>query len=158
MSPQLRRFLPLIVVGLLLLVLLPLLNRGHKSGLSSGDKADRTKEAMRLVDTGELNYKARTGRYTSHLTDLVVASKRLGQVLAIGIAAELDTSANGRAYLARVTGENLSLLRARNGATLITNGCVVIKTGSGVDCKPATQSGTTTGQTTTGGTTTNGSG
>jgi hypothetical protein len=153
-SPQLRRFLPLIVVALLLLVLLPLLNRGHKSGLSSGDKADRTKEAMRLIDTGELRFKARTGRYTSHLTDLVIASKRLGQVLAVGIAVELDTSTNGRAYLARATGENLSLLRARNGAALTTNGCVVIKSGSGVDCKPAAGSGTTTGGTTTSGTTT----
>jgi hypothetical protein len=138
MSPQLRRYAPLIAIALLLFILLPLLNRGHKSGISSGDKSDATKRAMGLLDSGEKTYRAAKGRYTDHLADLVATSKGLAGTLAIGLFVQLDVSSNGQTYVAQLSSDVLSLVRVRAGDKVTTDTCRVLKKGSGVNCDPLT--------------------
>lgn len=136
MSPQLRRFAPLLLIVAVLFVVLPLLRHSHKSGLSDADKAQRTKQALALIDAGEQRYATSHDRYTAHLADLVPTSKALAGDLAIGIATELDISSSGHTYLARVESDVLSLVRARTGPKLNVDSCLILKKSSGVNCSP----------------------
>lgn len=135
--------MPLIGIALLLFILLPLLNRGKGSGLSSGDRATATRAALTLIDTGETAYKARTGHYTSHLADLVSA-KGLAQNLAAVLTVQLDASSDGNTFVAQVASDVLSLVRVRTGDKITANACRVVKKAKGVDCPkpvPKTKTG-----------------
>lgn len=133
--PQLGRFGPVLLIGLLLLILLPLLtHRSSGTGLSNSEKAKRTQHALTLVDRGEQNYLAAHGRYTNRLADLVKGSRGLGTDLAAGLTVQLDVSTDGKTYLARIVGDVLSLVRSRTGTTLGLQGCLVLKSGTGVTC------------------------
>jgi hypothetical protein len=134
--PQYRRFAPLLLIGALFLVVLPLLRGSHSSGLSNADRATATKAALRAIDRGEVGYRAAHGRFTSHLADLVAGDKKLAGDLAVGLAVELDVSSNGNSYLVQVESSVLSLVRARTGSRITANKCQVVKKGSGVDCSP----------------------
>lgn len=138
MSPDFRRFLPLILVVAFAFLIIPtLLHRSTKSsGLSASDKTTRTIDAMRLIDAGEQNYKTGHGRYTQHLADLVSANAKLAGDVAVGLDVRLDVSTNGNSYLAQVTSDALSLVRARTGTKLTAQNCVVLKNSSGVHCPP----------------------
>ena len=71
MPPNIRRFLPLILVAFFLLFLLPtLLKKKSTSGLSASARATQTINAMNLIDKGEQSYKTAHGGYTAHLADL----------------------------------------------------------------------------------------
>ena len=136
MPPQYRRFAPLLLIGLLLLVVVPLLRRSHTSGLSDADRATATKAALRAIDRGEVGYRAAHGRFTSHLADLVAGDKKLAGDLALGLAVELDVGSDGNSYLVQVQSSVLSLVRARTGSRITANNCQIVKKGSGVDCAP----------------------
>jgi hypothetical protein len=149
MSPQLRRFLPLILIALILFTFLPLLTRrSSSSGPSPSQRSRQTLEAMNLIDRGEQRYRALHGRYTSHLADLVIGQPRLAQDLVLGLGVHLDVSSSGRAYVAQVLSDVISLVRSRSGSAIVANTCLVLKSGSGIAC-PA---GTTTPATSTTGT------
>jgi competence protein ComGC len=135
MSPNLRRFLPLILVAFFLLFLLPtLLKKKSTSGLSSGARATQTISAMNLIDKSEQAYKAAHGAYTAHLADLVAASPVLAHDLVIGLAVQLDAGSDGKSFVAQVESSVLSLVRARSGKKLIAHSCLIVKSGSGVNC------------------------
>jgi hypothetical protein len=137
MSPQLRRYLPLILIAFLALIIIPRLAHRHKSGLSNSEKATRTTDAMKLIETGEQSFKTAHGRFTSHLADLLPANSKLAGDLAIGLAVQLDVSTDGLTFYAQVASDVLSLVRVRTGRRLSAESCVILKSGSGVTCPPA---------------------
>ena len=135
MSPDFRRFLPLILVAVFGLLIVPtLLHKKHHSSLSDKDRAARTIDAMARIHGGEQNYLAAHHRFTPHLADLLVSSPKLANDLAIGLNVELDVSTNGKSYLAQVTSDVLRLVREYTGATATARSCLVLKTSSGVKC------------------------
>jgi hypothetical protein len=136
MSPDFRRFLPLVLVVVFAALIVPTLLHRSKSGLRASDKTTRTIDAIRLIDSGEQDYKTGHGRYTQHLADLVSANPKLAGDLAIGIDVRLDVSTDGDSYLAQVASDVLSLVRARTGTKLTAHNCVVLKNSSGVHCPP----------------------
>jgi len=133
--PQYRRFLPLILIAAFAFILIPALShRSHKPGLSAREKATRTIDAMKLIDTGEQSYRTVHGRFTQQLADLLPANPKLAGDLAAGVDVRLDVSTNGQSFLAQVASDVLSLVRARRGTTLTSQNCVVLKNSSGVNC------------------------
>jgi hypothetical protein len=136
MPPQFRRYLPLILVVFLALIILPRLTHRHKSGLTNGEKATRTTDAVNLIETGEQSFKTAHGRFTSHLADLLPANSKLASDLAIGLGVQLDVSTDGQTLYAQVASDVLSLVRVRTGRRLSAESCVILKSGTGVTCPP----------------------
>jgi hypothetical protein len=135
MPPNIRRFLPLILIAFFLLFLLPtLLKKNSTSGLSASARATQTINAMNLIDKGEQAYKTAHGSYTAHLADLVATSHGLAKDLVIGLAIQLDAGSSGQSFVAQVESSVLSLVRARSGKRLIADSCLIVKSGSGVKC------------------------
>ena len=131
--PNFRRYLPLLLIAVVLLFLLPnVLRKKTTSGPTPSTRAGQTIEAMNLIDKGEQAYKTTHGRFTPHLADLL--NTRLANDLAIGLAVQLDVATDGQRYLAQVESDVLSLVRGRNGAAVIAQSCLVLKSGSGVAC------------------------
>ena len=136
MPPELRRFLPLMLVVIFAFFLLPnLLHRSHKSGLSDKQKAANTKEAVKLIDRGEQGYNAAHGRFTSHLADLLAANPKIADDLVGGMDVQLDVSTKGQTYLEVVTSDVMRIVRVHNGATIAAQSCLVLKSSSGVHCQ-----------------------
>ena len=135
MPPNIRRFLPIILVAFFLLFLLPsLLKKKSTSGPGASASATQTINAMNLIDKGEQAYKAAHGSYTAHLADLVATSHGLANDLVIGLAVQLDAGSDGKSFVAQVESNVLSLVRARSGKKLIAHSCLIVKSGSGVKC------------------------
>jgi hypothetical protein len=132
--PNFRRFLPLILAAVFLLVLLPNLLKKTSSGPSASTRATQTINAMNLIDKSEQTYKKAHGTYTSHLADLLAVRHGLASDLVIGLAVQLDAGSDSQSFYARVASDVLSLVRARSGTQLIANSCLVLKSGSGVKC------------------------
>ena len=131
--PEIRKFLPLIALALFAVLILPQILHGKKSGTTSAStRASATTEALKLIDTGEQDYKASHSRYTERVAD--VLTPKLADNLAIGLLVDLNVSTDGQTYYARVTSDVLSLLRARKGDQQIADSCVVIKSSKGVKC------------------------
>ena len=138
-SPNLRRYLPFILIAFVLLILLPALFK-HKSSTTTSTPATESAEtikAMNLVDGSELRYQAAHGRYTPELADLVVQDPVLATDLANGFLIQLNVGASGSSYYALVSSPVLSLVRARSGRTLAAESCVIVKSGTGVSCPVA---------------------
>lgn len=157
MPPNLRRFLPIILIAFFLLIILPtIFRKSSTTGTTAKTLSAQTIAAMNTVDQAELAYKAAHGRYSAHLTDLLVLRHKLGADLVDGVEVQLDVSTDGQSYFGEVASSVISLLRARQGDKTITRGCQVIKSSSGVAC-PVTAAATTAGAAkTTGATTTTG--
>ena len=135
MPPNFQRFLPIILIALVVFFLVPSLLKKHtSSGPSAGTRATQTIDAMNLIDKGEQVYKTAHGRFTAHLADLLPLNTRLARDLAIGLGVQLDVSTNGQNFLAQVASNVLSLVRARNGGKVTAQSCLVLKSGSGVKC------------------------
>jgi hypothetical protein len=132
-SPEIRKFLPLIALGLFAVLILPQILHGKKSGtISASTRAADTTAALKLIDTGEQAYKAAHSRYTERVADVLTTT--LADDLAIGLAVDLAVSTDGQTYYARVTSDVLSVLRARKGDQQIANSCIVVKSSKGVKC------------------------
>jgi hypothetical protein len=132
-SPEIRKFLPLIALGLFAVLILPQILNGKKSGtISASTRAADTTAALKLIDTGEQAYKAAHGRYTERVADVLTTT--LADDLVIGLAVDLAVSTDGQTYYARVTSDVLSVLRARKGDQQIANSCIVVKSSKGVKC------------------------
>ena len=138
MPPNFQRFLPLILLAALAIFVLPTVLKKHKSGPSASTRATQTIDAMNLIDKGEQSYRAAHSRFTPHLADLLTTSARLASDLAIGLSVQLDVSTDGQSFLAQVSGDNLSLVRARNESKITAQSCLILKSGSGVKCPAPT--------------------
>jgi len=133
--PNIRRFLPLILIAFVLVAVLPsLLKKKTNSGPNASTRATQTIDAINLIDKGEQAYRTAHGTYTSHLADLLPLNHRLAGDLVIGLVLQIDAGSNGQSFYARVESDVLSLVRARSGKKLIANSCLVLKSGSGVSC------------------------
>jgi hypothetical protein len=149
-QPNLRRFLPFLIILFFLLVLLPsLLHKSSATGLTAKELSHETIGAMGLVDRAEAAYKAAHGRYSGHLSDLLELSHPLGKDLVDGVAVQLDVSTDGQAYFGEVGSNVITLVRSRQAGKTIAHGCTVVKSGSGVACPATTTTSTTTTTTTT---------
>jgi hypothetical protein len=134
--PNFQRFLPLILIALVVFFLVPSLLKKHTSGPSAGTRATQTIDAMNLIDKGEQGYKTAHGRFTAHLADLLPLNTRLASDLAVGLGVQLDISTNGQSFLAQVASNVLSLVRARNSVKVTAQSCLILKSGSSVKCPP----------------------
>jgi hypothetical protein len=133
--PNLQRYLPLILIAFVLLFVLPSLLKKHSStGLSTKAQALATVGALSLIDKEEQAFKSAHGKFTSSLGDLVPGHPLLASDLGAGLAVELDTSTDGQSYLVRITSNIFSLVRAHTGTRVTAKSCLVLKSGSGVDC------------------------
>jgi len=142
MSPNLRRYLPFMIGAFVLLILLPtLFKKSSTKTASAATQSTQTLTALNLVDRSEERYQAAHGRYTAHLTDLLLESRGLAQDLTDGLGIDLDVSSDGQSYYALVESPVLSLLRARHGRTIVAENCVIVKKESGVGCPTAPPAG-----------------
>jgi type II secretory pathway pseudopilin PulG len=138
--PNLQRFLPVLLIGVVLLFVLPaVLKKKSASGSSSKTQAAQTIDAANLIDQAEQSYRLTHGRFTTHLADLVPLHPRLATDLGIGLAVTLDTGTGGQSYLQQIRSGVLSLVRVRNRDKVAANSCLVVKSASGVTC-PAPRS------------------
>jgi hypothetical protein len=70
--PNLRRYLPILLIAFLLLFILStLLKKKSSAGASPGTRAAQTIDGMNLIDKGEQRYLAAHGCFTRHLADLL---------------------------------------------------------------------------------------
>ena len=137
MPANFQRFMPVLLIAVVLLFILPALFKKHStSGTSTATRATTTLGAMDLIDRGEQTYRAANHRFTAHLADLVATDKKLASDLAIGLGVQLDVSTDGQTYVAQVASDVLGLVRARTRAKVIEQSCLVLKSGSGVSCTP----------------------
>lgn len=134
MPPNLRRFMPAILIGVFLLLVLPSLLKKHTSRSSAATRATQTLGAMNLIDASELAYRAAHGRFTSHLADLVTIKRGLASDLVSGVQVQLDVSSDGQTFFAQVASDVLSLVRSRNKSNPGQQQCLILKSGSGVTC------------------------
>jgi hypothetical protein len=134
MPQNYRRFLPFVLIALVLLFVLPALRKKHTSEPSAGTRAAQTIDAINLIDKGEQGYKTVHGRFTPHLSDLLPLNTRLANDLAIRLGVQLDVSTNGQSFLAQVASDVLSLVRARSDNKVTAQSCLILKSGSGVRC------------------------
>lgn len=152
-SPDIRRFLPLILLALFALLVLPSILRHKSSSTSASTKATQTFAALAAIDKAEQSYRRSHKVYTDRVADILTPS--LANDLASGLVVELGISTDKQSFYAHVTSDVLSLVRARTGTTQTANSCIVVKSGGGVKCptaagaKPGTTTTTTTAATTT---------
>jgi hypothetical protein len=135
MPADFRRFMPLILIALVVIVFVPALFKKHSSsGPNAATRAKQTIGAMNLIDKGEQSYMAAHGRFTKNLADLIATNRGLAGDLAIGLDVQLDVSTDGQSYLAQVASDVLSLVRSRDKSKILAQSCLVRKSGSGVKC------------------------
>jgi hypothetical protein len=146
--PNVRKFLPFILIIFFLLFIVPsILHRGSKSTTTS--LSTMTTNAMNLVDKAEKSYREAHKGYTPNIADLLVVDRAIGPLLGSGVVVSLNTSSNSQTYFAQVASTVISFTRARTGDKLISHSCLVLKSGSGVNCPTTAAKTTTTGTTTT---------
>ena len=133
-----RRYLPILLLAFAALFILPQLFRhGSSKTLSSKDRGTLTKQAIEQIDKGEQKAFAADGKYTSHLADLVAADKLLAAELTVPLTVDVDVTADGKGYLARVSSDVISVVRARSGEKVVARSCRVLKSGSSAKCPVA---------------------
>jgi hypothetical protein len=132
--PQLGRspLLIILVVFLFLFILLPLLNRGKSKNLSDKERAQRTTQAMARVTSAQKAFLLAHKSYTDHVADLIPLAPKLSEDLSDGFVVAVDTSKDGKTYLAQVASTVLALNKTvRNGKT-VARTCLALK-GAGKD-------------------------
>jgi hypothetical protein len=128
---DMRRLLPLLLIAFALLFILPQLFRGSGSStLSSKERGTLTKDAIERVDRAQRKLFAAGGRYTAHLADLVARDKVLASELTVPLTVDLDVTDNGKGYLARVSSDVISVVRARSGDRIVARICRELKSRS----------------------------
>lgn len=132
--PNLQRYLPIMLVGLVLLLVVPSLLKKKSSGSSAKTLAAQAIDAVNLIDQAEQSYRHTHGRYAGQLADLLPKHPGLAADLAGGALVTIDVATDGQTYLQQVRNTNLGLVRSRSRGRLIANSCVVLKSASGVSC------------------------
>ena len=131
MPANLRRYLPFILIGVLVITVVPSLFRKHSG--STNTHVTQTLGALRVVDRAQQKRFAAGDGYTGHLADLVVKGNGLALDLALPVVVQLDTAADGKSYVVQVESDVLSLVRARRDGMLVADTCTV-RGGRGVKC------------------------
>ncbi len=150
-----RRMLPLLLLAFALLFILPqLFKKSGSTSLSAKDRGVLTLDAIGRIDRAEQQVFSSGGKYTAHLADLVARDKVLASETTVPLSVDLDVSDGGKVYVARVTSDVFSLVRARSGGAIVAQGCRELRTTAGVDCPAGTTRPKTTTVTTPTGTTT----
>ena len=149
MQGNLQRFLPILLLVVLLLFVLPaILHKKKSTNLSAKELSQETIAAMNIVVAGQKSFTAENGRYTGHVADLIQGSRKLAKYLADGVLVSVDASTNGKTYYTQVASGYIVLIRSQTGDKVLAKSCDVIKSSSGVAC-PGTGTKTTTSTTTT---------
>jgi hypothetical protein len=147
---DMRRFLPIILIAFVALFILPQLLKGNKGKtLSAKDRGVLTLDAIDRVDRAEQKLFAAGGAYTASLAELVAADKVLASELTIPLDVTLNVGGDGKSYVAQLSSDIFSVVRARTGDTLTTRSCREVKATAGVDCPDFTSKPTVTTSTTT---------
>ena len=133
MPPNLRRYLPFVLIALVVLFGAQTLFKKKTRGPTAATTAAQTISAINLIDKGEQAYKAANGRFTSNLADLLQLEPHLAADVA-GLSTELDASTDGHTYLAQVASSVLRLTRSFDDTKVTSQSCAVLKSGSGVAC------------------------
>jgi hypothetical protein len=132
---DMRRFMPILLIAFAALFILPQLFRHSSSKtLSSKDRATMTKTAIEQIDKAERKLFSDSGKYTANLADLVAGNKVLASELTVPLTVNIDLAGNGKGYLARVSSDVISVVRARSGDKIVARSCRVLKRSSGVKC------------------------
>ena len=124
----------MLVVLLAVFVVPSLLKKKTSTGASAKTLAAQAIDAATVIDRAEEAYRQLHGRFAAHLADLLPTHPRLAADLVGGVSVTLDASTDGRTYLQQISDQYLSLVRSRNGAQLVANSCLVLKSASGVAC------------------------
>jgi hypothetical protein len=151
---DMRRFLPILLIAFAALFILPQLFKGSSSkSLSTKDRGRLTLDAIGRIDRLEQQEFGSGGKYSGDLAQLAAKDKVLASELTIPLTVDLDVSATGKSYLARVSSDVVSTVISRTGPTVFRS-CRVLRSRTGVDCPAGTSVPTTTTVTTKVGTTT----
>ncbi len=89
---------------------------------------------MLRIDKAEKAAFEAGGKYSSNLTDLVVADKVLARELTVPLTIDLTTGTGDKSYVVRVSSDVVSVARARSGGKVILSNCRTIKSVSGFKC------------------------
>jgi hypothetical protein len=146
MSPQLRRFLPMILLVVLAFAVLPQILGGGKGTktLSEQDRGTLTRDALRRIDKVQVQRLAQTGRFTESLADLVAADRVLAQQLTVPLRVDLDVTPGGKTYFVQVTSDVIAVTRLRTGDKVRAGVCRVVKSRSKAKCPEPPKKTTTT--------------
>src|SRR6267143_5626669 len=128
-----RRLLPLFAILAAVLFIVPALTKKKAAGPSSGTKASTALDALHRVDKSEQRYLGAHNRYTSHIADLVTFAPKLATDLAT-VRIQLDVSSDGQSFVAQVSSDVLSVVRARDKTKISADSCTVLKTAKNVAC------------------------
>jgi hypothetical protein len=144
---DMRRFLPIILIAFAALFILPqLFKHGSSKAYSSKNKSEMTRDAMLRIDKAEKAAFTKDGKYTDSLAELVVKDKVLAKELLVPLLIDLNVGGDGKSYVVTVSGQEVAVTRARNGAKVVSSGCRVLKRGTGYKCPvPPVPTTTTTG-------------
>jgi hypothetical protein len=135
---DMRRFLPILLIAFAALFILPQLFKGGSSNtLSAKERGLATRDAIERIDRGERKAFSADGKYTPHLADLVAADKLLASELTVPLTVDLDVSADGKSYLARVSSDVISVARARSGDRVVARSCRELKSRGAAKCPEA---------------------
>jgi hypothetical protein len=147
---DMRRLLPILLIAFAALFILPQLFRGGGGNdtLSQDERGAMTRDALERIDRAQRKIFAASGRYTENLVDLVTRDKVLASELTVPLTVDLDVAENGKGYLARVSSDVISVVRARSGQKVVARSCRELKS-RGPDCPEAVTRTTTTTTTTT---------
>ena len=130
MPPNLQRFLPLLLIGAVLVFILPSLTKKRATGPNTKTKVANTRQAMDLVDKTEQQYLTAHSRYSSHVADLVALAPALAGDIGSGVVVMLDVGSDGATYFAQVASDSLSLTRARDKTKVLAKNCLALKSGA----------------------------
>jgi hypothetical protein len=132
MPANLRRYLPFILIGVLVITVVPSLFKKH-SGVTTNTRVTQTLSALHVIDRAQQKRFAAGDGYTAHLADLVVKGNGLALDLALPVVVQLDAAADGKSYVVQLESNVLSLVRSRRDGKLVADTCTVLS-GSGVKC------------------------
>jgi hypothetical protein len=150
---DMRRFLPIILILFAALFILPQLFKGSGSkNVSTKGRGQLTLDAIQRIDRQQQALFTANGKYTANLAELVAKDKVLAGELTIPLLVDLDVSDDGKAYLARVSSDIVSVTLNRSGSNVVRS-CRILKSRTGVDCPVGSSVPATTTVTVTSGTT-----
>jgi hypothetical protein len=135
---DMRRMLPILLLVFVALFILPQLFKGSGSkGVSTKERGQLTLDAIARIDRAQQKAMSAGGKYSANLAQLVAGDKVLAAELTIPLIVDLDVSEDGKAYVARVTSDIVSVNVNRSGSNVV-RGCRILKSRTGVDCPVGT--------------------
>jgi hypothetical protein len=127
----------LLIGGAVVLAFLLLsLTRGRHASSATKENAGYTKAVFTRIDQAQTKFRARHGRYTGSLADLIQIDPKLAPGTPV-LDIKLDSSIDGKTYAVRLTSDTMYLTRTRTNGKQIDAVCKLLK--SGLKCPPGTK-------------------